>query len=144
MKQLSLIEKAFFLKKTRLFQDLDLDLLVAIADKMNQDVYEAGEKIFDQNQRANRMYLIASGKVNLFDENESIMAQLSRADFFGDESLFNDKERGYLAICEEQTLFLTLSKSHLLNVLSECPSVAISLLQSYAQNVKSRYLREKI
>ncbi len=143
MKQLSLIEKAFFLKKTRLFQDLDLDLLVAIADKMNQDIYESGEKVFDQNQRANRMYLIASGKVQLFDENESLIAQLHKTDFFGDESLFNDKERGYLAICEEKTLFLTLSKSHLMNILSECPPVAIALLQSYAQHMKSRYLREK-
>jgi CRP/FNR family transcriptional regulator, cyclic AMP receptor protein len=143
MKQLSLIEKAFFLKKTRLFQDLDLDLLVAIADKMNQDVYETDEKVFSPNQRANRMYLIASGKVNLLDEKEQLLAQLTKADFFGDESLFNNKERAYLAVCAEQTLFLTLSKSHLLNVLSECPSVAIALLQSYAQNMKSRYLREK-
>ncbi len=142
MKQLSLIEKAFFLKKTRLFQDLDLDLLVAIADKMNQDIYEAGEKVFELNQRANRMYMIAKGKVHLKDADENIIAELSKADFFGDESLFNDKERAYLAICEEKTLFLTLSKSHLMTLLSECPSVAIALLQSYAYNVKSRYLRE--
>ncbi len=143
MKQLSLIEKAFFLKKTRLFQDLDLDLLVAIADKMNQDIYEKGEKVFDFNQRANRMYLIANGKVGLFDEKEELIAHLSKSDFFGDESLLNEKERAYFAICEEKTLFLTLTKNHLMTILSECPNTAIALLQSYAQTMSHRYLKEK-
>ncbi len=37
MKQLSLIERAFFLKKVRLFSELDLDSLLAVAEKLHHD-----------------------------------------------------------------------------------------------------------
>ena len=42
----SLIEKAFFLKKMRLFSDLDLEILLAIAEKLHEDDYDKEEKVF--------------------------------------------------------------------------------------------------
>jgi CRP-like cAMP-binding protein len=121
-----------------LFNEIDLDLLVAIGDRMNQDIYDAKEKVFDLNQRANRMYLIVQGAVELFDEKNTLITELFNEDFFGEESLFNDKPRAYMAFCKIPTLFLTLSKTNLLTVISECPSVAINLLQCYTQNIRNR------
>lgn len=133
MKQLSLVEKAFFLKKTFLFKDLDLDLLIAIADNMSQDIYDAQEKTFDINQRANRMYFIVHGSVEILDNDNKVIQTLNSTDFFGDESLFNDKLRQYKSICKTDSLILTITKTNLLNVISECPSVALALLKKYAQ-----------
>ena len=138
MKQLSLIEKAFFLKKTKLFSDLDLDMLVAIADKLNQDVYDPNEKIFEINQRANFIYFIAKGSVQLTDETNSI--ELHEESFFGDESLFNEKPRTYKAFCTQPSLILTLSRSQLLSIISESPSVALALLEFYAIKTPKRLL----
>lgn len=138
MKQLSLIEKAFFLKKTRIFSDLDLDLLLAIADKLSQDLYDKEEKIFSVNQVANRMYLIAQGRVKILDADGKELALLSTPDFFGDESLFNEKPRTYSAVCQTDSLILTLSRSNLMTIISECPSVATSLLQCYSQPLTCR------
>lgn len=139
MKQLNLVEKAFFLKKTALFCNLDLDLLIAIADKMNQDIYDPKETVFEYDQRASRMYLIVSGCIGLYDENQNLLAKLKEEEFFGDEALFNDTPRTYSAICETKTLFLTLSKPNLMNVISECPQIAISLMQFYAKNTPCRH-----
>jgi CRP/FNR family transcriptional regulator, cyclic AMP receptor protein len=139
MKELSLIEKAFFLKNTLLFNDLDLDLLIAIADKMHQDIYEKDEKVFEINQIANRMYFIASGSVKIFDEKANIIKYLNANDFFGDESLFNEKPRTYNVSCLEDTLFLSINKTNLLNIISECPSVSIALLNTYSQSIKHRH-----
>ncbi len=138
MKQLSLIEKAFFLKKVSLFEDLDLDMLVAIADKMNQDIYDKNESVFEINHKAVRMYFIAEGDVALIDEGDNVITSLKSADFFGDEALFNEKERAYKAICKGEALLLTLSKTNLITIITECPSIAVALLSHYSLNNQCR------
>jgi CRP-like cAMP-binding protein len=138
MKPLSLIEKAFFLKKVRPFSELDLDLLLAIAEKLHYDDYDANERVFSHGQAANRMYLIVRGRVEIQDEKFSPLYQIGNEDFFGDESLFNEQPRSYGAVCKADTELLTLSRSHLLSIISECPSVAVSLLQCYAQQLPCR------
>lgn len=138
MKPLSQIEKAFFLKKVKPFSELDLDLLLAVAEKLYYDEYDTNERVFAHGQAANRMYLIVRGSVEISDEKMRPLYTLGSADFFGDESLFNEQPRSYGAICKADTQLLTLSRSHLLSVISECPSVAVSLLQCYAQELPCR------
>jgi CRP/FNR family cyclic AMP-dependent transcriptional regulator len=135
----SLIEKAFFLKKLRLFSDLDLEILLAIAEKLHEDDYDKDEKVFTPGQVANRMYLIVEGTVQLYDEQRRQITELHAGDYFGDESLFNEQPRSYAALCKSDTLFFTLSRSHLLSIISECPSVAVTLMQSYSQQLPCRY-----
>jgi len=141
MKQLSLVEKAFFLKKTALFNTLDLDLLIAIADKTNEDTYDAKEIVFEKDQRANRLYIIVSGRVNVLNDKEEKIAELKEEECFGDEALFNDTPRTYSIVCETSSFFLTLAKSHLMTIISECPSVAISLLQYYTKTTNCRHIK---
>mgnify|MGYP000297784411 CR=1 FL=1 len=57
--------------------------------------------------------------------------------FFGDESLFSDKTRTYRAVAEETTTLLTLSKTNLFTMISECPSIGVGFLQVYA--LKDRF-----
>lgn len=135
----SLIEKAFFLKKVRIFHELDLELLLSIAEKLHEDDYDENEKIFTPEQVANRIYFIAEGAVLILDEKMKPLIELGIGDYFGDESLFNENPRSYTALCKKDALFFTLSRSHLLSTISECPSVAVSLLQAYAQQLPCRY-----
>lgn len=135
----SLIEKAFFLKKMRLFCELDLEILLAIAEKLHEDDYEKDEKVFTPGQVANRIYLIAEGTVLIQTEQRKTLAELNAGDYFGDESLFNEQPRSYAAICKTDALFYTISRSHLLSIISECPSVAVTLLQSYSQLLPCRH-----
>lgn len=139
MKNFSVIEKIFFLKKTKLFADLDLDLLLAIADKLSQDIYDKKEKVFGINQVANRLYFIGQGSVSILEEEGALIKNLEAGDFFGDEGIFNEKPRSYQAICQEDSLILTLSRTNFLSIISECPSVAVALLQCYAQAFPLRF-----
>ena len=138
MKALRLIEKAFFLKKNLLFGDLDLDLLVSIADKMEQEMYPSGKTIFQADQIGHLIYWIIMGNVEIRNAQGLILKELQPNDFFGEESLFNEKPRTYSAICKGPCHLLTLSRASFLSSLSECPSIAIALLQSYAQAIPCR------
>jgi signal-transduction protein with cAMP-binding, CBS, and nucleotidyltransferase domain len=138
MKKQTLIDKAFLLKRTSLFGGLDLDLLLAIADKLGAVEFDPGELIFPYGQDAHRMYFVAKGSVVLKDFHHVPLVTLSVADYFGDESLFNEKPRGYEAFSQTESLLLTLSKSHLMMIISEFPPVALGFLHDYASEISYR------
>ena len=138
MRELNLIDKAFFLKKTRLFATLDLDILLSIADKMEMTHFRPFDPIFSPEQEAHRMYFIINGHVVISDRTGSKLAELLPGDFFGDESLFNEKQRAYSAVCKTKVELLSLPRSHLLSIINECPAVAISLLECYASTLSFR------
>jgi len=129
MKKLTLIDKALLLKKTSLFESLDLDLLLPIADKLTPVEYDPEETVFGAGEQGNRMFLIVEGQVNLYNNQQSIV--LGIKDFFGDESLFNEQPRTYAAVSKTDSTLLTLSRTNLLTIISEAPSVAVALLQVY-------------
>lgn len=139
MKPFGLIEKAFFLKKVKIFADLDLELLLAIAEKLHLDEYDKGDPIFTAGHAANRIYLLVQGDVSLIDEKSSQISELTSGDVFGDEALFSEGPRAYAAFAKTDAVLLTLSRSHLLSIISECPSVAVSLLGAYANHIPCRH-----
>lgn len=138
MTKLNLIDRAFFLKKIPLFSDLDLELLLAIADKLQLLTFEPNLPIFSITENAQRMYFIVKGSIEIRDEQQRCLATLGPEDFFGDESLFNEKPRGYQAVSKTESLLLSLSRTNLFSIISECPSVAIGLLQAYTAQTRFR------
>jgi CRP/FNR family cyclic AMP-dependent transcriptional regulator len=143
MRNLNLIDKAFLLKKTALFGSLDLDILLSIADKMESLHYHPQDPIFQIHQDAHRMYLILSGHISICDSQGSEIAQLKAGDFFGDEAIFSEKKRAYSATSASRVELLALTRSHLLSIIQECPSVALSLLEAYANQQPFRRRNEK-
>lgn len=138
MKQASLIEKAFLLKKSTLFGNQKLDLLLPISDKMHLVSLRTGEKIFSFDQEAHHMYLIIEGNVEIFLREAEVFTKLSANDFFGDEAIFGDQSRSYEAVCATDTKLLSLSKTNFLSIVAEIPSIALELLRSYACRLKFR------
>lgn len=138
MKKLTLIDKAFLLKRTPLFSSLDLDLLLAIADKLVMTSFDPGDQIFVANEEANRMYFIVKGEVAIRSNQGVPICVLRSPEFFGDESLFNNQPRGYEAISFGETSLLTLTRSNLFTIISECPSVAVGFVQVYSSALPFR------
>lgn len=132
MTKLTLIDRAFLLKKTPLFSALDLDLVLAIADKWQVMSFDPDTTIFGINEEAYRLYFIVQGTVEVRSSESKIITLLKPEEFFGEEALFSDKPRAYEAISKTEAVLLALSRTNLFTVISECPSVAVGLLQAYA------------
>lgn len=137
MKQINLIDKTFLLKKSYLFGNLDLDLLLTISDKMESVFYKKGITCLKVGGVANKMYLITEGTVIIKDRKEGLV-EIGVGDFFGDEAIFNERPRAYEVICATDVSLLALSRSHLFSIISECPSVAINLLKVYTSPIDFR------
>ena len=139
MKLLNQIEKAFLLKKTFLFDDLNLEHLFAIASKLDLQILNANEYIFKNDQSPLHLYIIAKGTIQLLDPANNVLTQLGEGDLFGDEALFNDQQHQYMSKTITKCQLLTLSKKHLATIISECPSVAINLLEAFAKHIPFRH-----
>lgn len=132
--QPTLVEKAFLLKKNSLFQSLDLDLLLILAEKAELITVQKESILFEPGQETNQMYLIIEGSVEISSNNQNL-AILFRNSAFGDESLFNQKPHAYRALCLENCSFLILSRNHILGIVEQSPSFALSLLEIYTKNI---------
>ena len=143
MRHLTLVEKAFFLKKTELFSELDLDLLLAISDKAEERFFRPQGTIFSLNQEAHKLYIILDGCVSITDKQGKMIASLKPHDYFGDEALISNKLRGYLAMATEKTHLLTISRTHCFEIMLESPQIAISLLRAYASALPFRKRKEE-
>lgn len=131
-----LIDKALFLKTTKLFEELEFDTALAVADRLESLELEKGETLFKEGDSAAGIYFVFEGSVRLDARGQ--IEELEVGDFFGDESLFADGPRAYLSAALEKSRLLLLSKNHLFTLLSECPSVATRLLALYASKVSLR------
>lgn len=140
MKKVTLIDKAFLLKRTPLFETLDLDLLIVISDKLGIVMFEEDEVLFAEGEEANKIYFIQKGEIEIKGKGLKEPVVLQSGDFFGEESLFNEKPRAYQATSIAESQLLTLSRTNLLSIIAECPSVALGLLQVYATKIPNRFV----
>jgi len=143
MKRLTLIDKAFILKASALFTQLDLELLLPIADKLSMITCKSGDTLFTYGETAHRLYLIVTGSIAIQSKEGQELAVLGPQDFFGDEAVFGEQNRLYHALCQSDAILLGLSHTHLLSIISECPNVALSLLHAYASTTPFRARKQK-
>lgn len=133
---MKLIDKALFLKSTRLFQEIEFDIALSIADKLEVMELKGGEALFHKGDSAAGIYFVFQGSVRL--AGDGLIEELENGDFFGDESVFTDAARGYTCAAIGSVTLLLLSKTHIFTILSECPSVATNLLALYASQISLR------
>jgi len=128
MSRLSLIEKALFLKKCELFQELDLDIILAIAEKTEFREFHDREVVFQEGQEAHRLFIVVSGAISADG-----MTIIEPCDYFGEEALFSQSTRHYSATAYRSTGLLAISRSHLDEILLECPQVALAMIRAFAE-----------
>lgn len=138
MKSYTLIEKAFLLKKIPIFAALELDHLLPIADKLTPGAVDAEQIIFDFDEPAYSMYLIVNGIVIVDNGLEGPLYRISKEDFFGEEAAISGLPRAYRAKSESHVEFFTLSRSNLLTIMREYPSIAIALLETFSATIPFR------
>lgn len=137
MKNLTIIDKVFYLKRTPLFRMLTMEMLLPIADKLTEVSFDKNDIIFEVNDEAHRMYFIINGKVQINSSNQAPVI-LEHGAFFGDEGLFDDSRRAYNALAITDCDILTLTQTNLITIISEYPSVALGFLSVYASTLPDR------
>jgi len=142
----SLSEKILLLRGMELFKDLPVGALAAIASLTSEEDFPAGQKIIQEGEMGDALYLIVSGKVsvhkNADDGCELQIDTMSKGDYFGEMALFEDQPRSATCKAEEETRLLLLHKREFAEAVQEYPQVALQICQELSRRI--RHLHQKI
>ena len=124
------------------FSRRELREIEAILKKRTAD---AGEVIFQQEQPGVGMYILISGAVEVFQEDESgsrvTLTRVTPGCFFGEMSLLDDAPRTASAVASEASELAVFYRSDLLNLAEQRPQLGVKIVMHLSQVVADRLRR---
>ncbi|MBI3167504.1 MAG: cyclic nucleotide-binding domain-containing protein, partial [Chloroflexi bacterium] len=129
-----------FLDKMHLFSGLDQDQLGGIAKKLVEKEVPAGSVIFKRSDKPDGFYMVFKGKVKVTlpnaEKGERQVAVLYGGDYFGEEALFENRNRSATITALEDSVLLFLSRSGFDSLLTQYEK----LKPNFQVSIKSRKL----
>lgn len=133
------------LKKINLFEDLLDEELSQLSEICNQEVFNAGEKIFEEGAIGDKFYMILEGAVRISKVipgvGEEALVVLKPGSYFGEMALIEESPRSASAICNEKSELLTIHKDKFEKLLTTDRDIAYKLLWTFVRTLSMR-LRE--
>ncbi len=132
---------ANMLKQIDLFKELDETLHAEIIKNVTLDYYPENFLVFKQGEAGDRMYIIKSGMVKIYQPGESPsfdkeIAVLADNDFFGEMALISDTPRNASAKTVEPTQVFIIKKTDFLNLISSNAGLAEKFSKEFLDRVK--------
>lgn len=108
-------QRIIFLDKIHLFNGLKEEQLSGIAPTLVEREFANGQTIFKRNDKPDGFYLIYKGRVKITrpreEGGEDFLAWLAPGDYFGEEALFEKRNRSATVSAMEDCVFLYLSRN---------------------------------
>lgn len=149
-------ETVLALKGIPIFQDLDKNELREIERQVHHREYTVGERIFSQGQPGLGMYIVLSGKVRIYQEEDGDQIELVRigqGSFFGEMALLDETPRSATTEALEFSKIIAFFRPDLLELLDRQPRTGLKIVKGIAhviaarlraQNDVSRELHEQV
>lgn len=128
------------LRSIPLFEDLLEDDLKALSATLVSRTFAAGAMIINQGDAGSAMYIVESGDVNIHlagDESRRIsLKDISRGEYFGELSLFDDLPRSASALATSDAVLLELQRDTLEDYLAHRPQAAMAILRTMSERLR--------
>jgi len=127
------IKKADFLATVNLFSHLKKEELHRLANQSRYCSFKFGDEIIREGERDDRLFILISGKVNVFKsygtKKEKRLRTLEPPAYFGEIALIDDLQRSATVVALRDTKTLCLNKLNLDREIERSPIIAKKLLQ---------------
>ena len=128
------------IRKAPLFSALDEATAASVRASMVLVKVSKGNTLFKEGDPADRLYVVADGKLKLgtssADGRENLLSILGPGDMFGELSAFDAGPRTSTATAVTDAKLLSLSHDQVLSLITEHPKVGIQLLGRLAQRLR--------
>ena len=125
--------------RTLLFSDLSNEEFMATVEKMKPIDIPEGTLVIREGDKGNSIFIIASGEVSIFredeDSNELWISNLEEGDFFGEFGFFSESGRIASVKAVSDTTLLELSRNDLESIIKKHSRVKEVLLKFYKERV---------
>ncbi len=129
-----------FLRRVRLFQELDDHTLSEIGNAAVEQRYEAGQSIVRQGDTGIGMFIVRSGKVEIVQEHggkDEKVRDLGPGDVFGEMALLDEFPRSATVRAVEPTTCLGITRWHFKGILESHPQIALKLLPVLTKRLRA-------
>ncbi len=145
-KETSLAEKIILLREIEIFSDLKVAELAAIAAVTEEVSYPPDQRVFQQGEVGETVYMVISGLVEVVREvsldERVVLDTTGRGGAFGEMALLDDSPRSATIQTVEASRFLTLHKQAFNETVMEYPRIALQICAVLSQRI--RHLHSKI
>ena len=130
------------LKQVPIFHDFSNREFRDIEKLIHQRTYKPQDYVFKRQAPGEGMYIILSGKVEIFANDaqgvRNVFAVLGEGDFFGEMSLLDSEPRSASAIAIDHTILLGFFRPDLMSLLDRNPDLGNRILLNLAKVVVER------
>ncbi|HEY65649.1 MAG TPA: cyclic nucleotide-binding domain-containing protein [Caldilineae bacterium] len=126
------------LARMPLFEGLPDDVLATIASRLLLLHMPANEVIFSEGARADAMYLVESGEVELRQSRgrrQEVLARIGPGGFFGEMALITGRPRSATAIATQPTNLWVLYRNEFEDLLIQQPAIATAVSRGLSERL---------
>ncbi len=136
---------SYFLSTIPIFKKLEKRELAILENTVHVRNYAPDEVIFNEGDIGSGMYLIRSGKVQIYKlddlAQEQEIASLEAGDFFGEVALTASRPRNAAARTTEATVLVGLFRSDFMETIRRHPIPAAKILMALNRVISDRLLQ---
>ncbi len=129
------------LAKSELFVDVDPITLMRLADTTTEHRLRRGDKLFEEGQEANALYLVATGRIAIanksIDGRESMVALMETGDLFGEMGLFDGIGRSAEARSLEQSTVVSMPYAPIRELYEQRPQFLWAVVKLLAGRLRN-------
>jgi CRP/FNR family transcriptional regulator, cyclic AMP receptor protein len=129
-----------FLRRVRLFQELDDHILNEVGNAAVEQRWEPGQEIVRQGDTGVGMFIIRSGKVEICQEHggqDEKVRDLGPGEVFGEMALLDEFPRSATVRAIEPTTCLGITRWHFRGILESHPQIALKLLPVLTKRLRA-------
>jgi CRP/FNR family transcriptional regulator, cyclic AMP receptor protein len=135
-------KKREFLAKLPLFRGVRSRQFGALLRALYPRTYQKGEVLFLEGDIGRALFILESGKVEVFkngpDGAPQRIAEMGPGDYFGEMALLEERPRLASAVASEESQILLLYKAKLESLYSDAPRIALAIMAHIAQLLSGR------
>jgi CRP/FNR family transcriptional regulator, cyclic AMP receptor protein len=124
-----------------IFELLDDEEREALAQMLDSRDFKAGDNIFKYGEQGGEIYILRTGRVELYvestDGEKIILAENERGDVIGELSFLDGGLRTATALAREDTETLTMHRDRLLEFIDKHPHAAMDLLTVVGRRLRT-------
>ena len=128
------------LENIELFSGLTEQDLALLERHAVSRTYPKGSIVIREREEAASLYVIVSGGVKVFMDNEEgkeiILNTLGPGEHFGELALLDDQPRSASVMTTQQSRFLVITKMQFKEVLAQHPDIAVGIIRSLSRRVR--------
>jgi len=138
------------LRDIHLFEMLDDEELKTLAHELDEVYFLAGQNIFSMGEAGDRMFIVESGRVQLFLQDKANdrveLGFVHAGDLFGELSLLSGEPRSASAKAVENTKLIGVDQNDLNILVTAHPAAALDMMSALSKRLhdSNRLVRERV